>query len=154
MAPPAAKVNTIADALVARLLTIDKVAFPDVWYSKPAAVKREYEVSDATIAERPCLLVMYAGREFEARNFGDIHGVRVRFEIDCITDRVSPTGKELVELMRDVVRAIHQDESLGGTVHYAWPVSDTAQVEAMASSGLGIGTVVVDAWYEHSHDAP
>ena len=148
--------NQIADGLVTALKRINSVTAPDVWYTKPT-VKRGFLMADLT-GPFPVALVQLSRWGEDTPTPGEVHDGRVTFYIHCISEHIENSEQGLNRLAADVIKAIANDEelssaSIDGFIDI-FPKYYEPQEEAMEKVGRGITTVVVEATFQWSHDAP
>jgi hypothetical protein len=149
-------VNRIADGIVTALRRIDSTTTPDDWHTKPV-VKRGFLMADLT-GPFPVALVQLARWGDDVPISGESHDGKAVFYIHCISSRIEDSERGLNQLAADVIRAIAHDEALSNSAIEGfvdiYPKYYEPQTEAMEKIGLGITTVVVEATFQWSHDAP
>ena len=148
--------NKIADGIVNALRGINSNSAPDDWFTKPT-VKRGFLMADLT-GPFPVILVQLSRWGDDVPISGENHDGKVVFYVHCISENIENSEKGLNQLAADVIRAIAHDEALTSAAIEGfidiYPKYYEPQTEAMEKIGRGITTVVVEATFQWSHDAP
>ena len=155
MAIADAIVNQIADALVVTLNKIDSKGYPDEWHTSPH-VKRGFLMADL-MGPFPRLIVHLSRWGDDLPISGESHDGKATFMVHCISENIEGAEHALNNLACDVIKAIANDEELGATIDGfvdIYPKYYEPQTEAMEKIGRGVTTVVVEATFQWSHDAP
>ena len=155
MARADAIVNQIADALVVSLRTIDARTSPEDWHTRPH-VKRGFLMSDL-MGPFPAILVHLSRWGEDLPINAPSHDGKATYYVHCISEDLDGAEQALNKLAADVIKAIVSDEELGGTIDGfvdIYPKYYEPQTEAMEKIGRGVTTVVVEATFQWSHDAP
>ena len=155
MARADAIVNQIADALIVALGRIDSRSSPNDWHTKPH-VKRGFLMADL-MGPFPRILVHLSRWGEDVPINAPSHDGKATFMVHCISEDIDGAEQYLNKLAADVIKAIAIDEELGGTIDGfvdIYPKYYEPQVEAMEKTGRGVTTVVVEATFQWSHDAP
>lgn len=155
-AVPQAMANQIADALVARLRTINAAQDASRWLTSPKQVKRGFVVADMQWPT-PAILVQVARWDDQMTYAGREHTCRLTLFAHLLVNPDNPerSESELNSMAADVVRAISDDHSLDGTVNVVTAaLGYEPNTDAMERSGLGVATMTLEATFLWSHGAP
>lgn len=158
MAATPSKLNTILNAIVTLLQTIDNVAAPNTWLTKPLTVRRELKAKSLTIEARPVVAVELQSYHEEQRGAGRHEGkATVAVYIITSGDHLNAEAT-VINVARDVQMAIESAEVLpGATGVEVINVGETfdyqTETEIATASGLAIATLTFPVRYRFDHTA-
>lgn len=147
------RVNEIADAVLAAVSKISRPADMSQWLTVPRAFKRMLMIGDLTIGSRPLLCVQVLKVDSEVAGPA-YHEGKAQIGVHIVCDGDEKAEVQLNDIARDIIYAVHKDETLGGKVRSIYFTSYEPQYEVMQKSGFGVATVAFEATYEWAHAAP
>lgn len=147
------KMNTLLDYIVSALSLRVKPKSGLNLIPTPLTAKRILRIGDFTALSKPLCAVQCiswsadptAGRRFEGN---------LRFAIHCLVTARDGDEQELLNFVTDVIRAVQQDETLGGMVVYTFPVEFTPNVDTTANTGYAQAAVTFESRYIWDADTP
>lgn len=144
--PTTCKLNTFLDAVTAALSLNVKPKSGLNLVPTTVTVHRVLRLGDFTGLNKPLLAVQALSWEADPKCGRRFEG-NLRFAVHCLVSARDGDEQELLNLCTDVVRAVQQDETLGGLVMYTFPVEFTPNVDTAASTGYAQAAVTFESRY-------